>query len=98
MEVQMKDRLPGIGANIGDETIASALFQPKLSGYFCSSSINASEHGAISRCQVGHRCNVTVRNEQEMLGSLGIDIPESYHVIVLVYNISRYFTGHNLAE
>src|SRR5690242_7999146 len=98
MAVQVKDRLSGIGANVGDETIASTLFQSQLSGYFCSRSINAGEHRAIIGRQIGHRCNVAARNEQDMLGSLGVDIPKGYHILVLVYDISRYFTGHNLAE
>jgi hypothetical protein len=86
MEVQMKDGLPGVRANVGYEAIA--LLQIKFMGQLLGDDKDVCQDWTILRRQFRHRRDMTLRNDQKMMGSLGIDILKGHHILILVHNIA----------
>ncbi len=82
VDVQMGNRLPRFFSLIDDQTIAA--FAQSI-GDFRRRIHQSRPHGGIFDC--GGAVNVFTRNNENMRRRLGIDIPESNHVRILVHNL-----------
>src|SRR2546425_7031237 len=97
MKVQVKDTLPGVRANVGQETIAALIYTHFMRQLRCSHE-DFGEYRSILECQVRHGGNVTARNYQNMVWRLWVDILKRHDVLVLVDGFTGYLASRNLAE
>src|SRR5579875_810388 len=84
VKVEVKNRLARVGASICYETIAGL-----IDAAFDSDSLGGLEYAhqqrGLLRFEIMHRGgNVLTRNNQDVLGSLRVDILKSVNIIVLV--------------
>src|SRR5207247_11142499 len=82
VEVQVKDTLPGVGADIGHKTIA-ALIQPQFMSQFCGNHEQPDQQSPILFCQIGNRSDMTPGDEQVVIRSLWLTIFNLYHTFSL---------------
>ena len=71
MEVQMMDALAGLLADVGDNAIA---LQTQLLGDLGDDGEDMSHHGGIVLGHFGHGGDVGFGDDQEVGGSLGVDV------------------------
>ena len=96
MKVQMKNGLSRVRANIGQKT--KAALQTQILGYFCRGRIDFCQQRTILWRQIGHRSDMTLRNQQNMVGSLRIEILKGHHIIIFVHNRARYLARHDFTK
>lgn len=96
MEMEVKDRLPGVGAIVKNQTIAVGNAQ--LTGNFCRRAQHFPDQLFIFRLNEGRADDMFFGDDQKMDGRLGGDITEGKHFIVLIELIRRDLTGDDLAE
>lgn len=95
--MQVEDALPGIRADIRQETVATSL-DAQLTSYSGPSSEEAGEYRPILWRQGGHIPDMAPGYEQDVVRRLGIDVLKRDDILVLVHNLTGYLTGCNLAE
>ena len=82
VEVQMMHGLTGIGAAVGNHTIA--VFQIFSLGDLGNNFKNVGNDVAVFRCDAIHRGNVGLGNHQNVGRSLGRDIPKGQNQLILI--------------
>ena len=97
MKVQVKDTLPGVRANVGQETIATLIYAYFMGQLRCSHE-DFGEYRSILECQLRDGGNVTAGNYQNVVWRLRVDILKRHDVLVLIDDFTGYLTSRNLAE
>jgi hypothetical protein len=94
MDMEMIDRLAGVPTAVDD--CPESIFPQTLA--FGYPGCRMKEFPEDALICIEHRLYVLFRNHQEMNRRLGIDIFESYAIVVLMQNPGVAFTAGNLAE
>src|SRR6266566_9229470 len=97
MEVEMKDALPGVRTNVGQETIATFINAHRICQLLCGDE-EPGKYRPILECQIGHRGDVTAGNKQDMVGRLWVDVHKRHYILVLIHDFTGYLASCNLAE
>ena len=80
------DALTGLLADVGDDAVA---LQPQLLGYLGDDSEDVSHHGGVVLGHLGNGGDVGLGDDQEVGGSLGIDVIKGEADLVLIDFIGR---------
>src|SRR5256885_16165598 len=84
----MKDGLPGIATNIGEEAVP--VFNLQLVCQLLSNREDVDEQLTIFLRHMIHRGNVPLGYEQDVVRSLWVNILKGYYLVILVYDGTRY--------
>lgn len=97
MKVQVKDTLPGVRANVGQETIATLIYAHFMR-QLRSSHEDFGKYRSILERQVRHGGYMTARNYQDVVWRLRVDILKRHDILVLIDNFAGYLASRNLTE
>src|SRR5260370_8372582 len=97
MKVQVKDTLPGVRDNVGQETIATLIYAHFMR-QLCSSHEDFGKYRSILERQVRHGGYMTERNYQDVVWRLRVDILKRHDILVLIDNFAGYLASRNLTE
>ena len=93
----MKDTLPGVRTNVGQESIATFINTHVVCKFLCCDKKFGKYRSIVER-EVIYGSNVLARNEQDVLWSLRVDVLKRYNILVLIGDFTGYRSGCNLAE
>jgi hypothetical protein len=96
MQMQMIHRLPAIRARVDDDPVTAVQLLPTRNLY--SRSHQVAHQRSISRHRLRSRSDVLLRNDQQMLRSLRIDIGKGDAEFILIHTIRWNGAGDDLAE
>jgi hypothetical protein len=95
MEVEVMDGLTGLLTDVGDHAVA---LQPQLLGDLGDDGEDVSHHGGVVLGHFGHGGDVRLGDDQEVGGSLGINVIKGETDLVLIDFIGRDLPFGDLAE
>jgi len=93
----MKDTLPGVRTNVGQETIATFINTHVMRKFLCGSK-QFCEYRSIIERKISYGSNMLARNKQDVIGRLRVDVNKRYYILVLKDDFTGYRAGYNLAE
>ena len=96
MQVQMKNCLAGVGANVVNGT--KAVFQLALFGDFCSDQMGIADNFCICLRQVIDTGNVLLGNDQNVRRRARFDVFKGEDILVFVHLLRWNRAGDDLAE
>ena len=92
MEVEVGDGLPGVGAGVGEDAVASGVVLGGVGG-------GGGEEGAEDvRGGLGDVGEVLFGDEEDVGGGLGVEVGEGYDLVVFVEGGYGDFVGGDFAE
>ena len=93
----MPDNLPARFIAIIDHAEA-ILGEPPVMGNLAGNLKNVANQLIVRCSQIESCANMFARHNQEMIGSLGVDVFENNDLLVLIDSLSRNLTGNNFTE
>src|SRR5262245_40436848 len=97
MQVQVVDDLAALGPAVARDAIATFGISRLLAEHARRSQA-PTQHERVPGLDRGQRFDVTLRHDEEVHGSLGVEILEGQHLVVLVHDVGRAFAGDDTAE
>lgn len=97
VQVEMKDGLPAVLSRICDDAIPTPV-EPLFPCDLCGCKEEASRETLILGAEIIHRTDMNPWNQENMRGSLRIEVLESDNIIVFVDDPGRDRSCRNAAE
>jgi hypothetical protein len=96
MHMQVRNGLAGRFLAVNDDSISTV--NAELSRQLGRYQMEMAQQHLISRGNLGMGCDNLPRDDQDVDGSLGINIPKSQAPIIFVYDVGRDLTIDDLFE
>ncbi len=97
MDVQVIDRLPTMLATVDDQAIP-ALIDPFLNGKLIGDGDHVTDQAVVFRLEVADGLQVDVGNDQNMDGSLRLDVSKCRHQLILIDDVCGHLACDDTAE